>query len=197
MFKSEAQVTIGGQIDIRVGLPQVVVVNRTPRPQPVPRRQPRVIVTERIPNPQPIPRRPQRVIITERIPNPQPCDGVRGSLGLIMNQNNGPRFDYHVVDASVEYFGNNELDLVLHLNTGDVMVIAMVESNPNDFNFHYYCNPNGYNNTILGITLNNAPIALNSAAVSLQPRGHNGYTAVLNLHSTNNGDFNGTVNHIN
>ena len=177
-FKSDAQVRIGGQIDIRIGLPEVVVVNRAPRPAPIPRR-----------------RRP--VIVRERIPNPEPCNCEGRSLGVIMNQNSGPRFDYHVVDASIEYFTNNELDLTLNLDTGDVMVITMVEANPNDYNFHFYSNPNGYNNTILGITLNNAPVDLNSAAVSLQPKGQYGFTAVLNLHSVYNGDFNGTVNHIN
>ncbi len=170
----EAQVSVGGQIDIRIGLPEVVVINRAPQPRRVPQ-----------------PRRRPPIVVTERVPAPRPCD-CDHSLGTIMNQNNGPRFDYYVLDASVNYLPNHELDLILNLDTGDTMVISMIEVNPQDYNFHYHCNPRIQSNTITAIHINNAPIALHSAAVSLQPNSR-GFNAVLNLHSVHNGDYNGTV----
>lgn len=175
-LKTEAQVRIGGQIDINIGIPEVVVINRrAPRPAPAPRK-----------------RRP--VVIRERIPAPVPTPREIVSLGTIMNQNNGPRFDYYVVDTHIKAFRNNELDLTFNLDTGDILTITMLELNPNDYNYHFYKRPNAYNNTILNIKLNGNPIALNSASVSLQPIGRNGYTAVLNIHSIRHGDYNGTIN---
>jgi len=137
---------------------------------------------------------PVVVITRPQTPNHPVYTGP--SNGTIMNQNNGPRFDYQVVSASVVELPNYNIDLVLHLDTGDVMTIAMQEVNYNDYNYHYYAQPNGYNNTIYDIKFNNVSIPMNSAAVSLQPKGNAGYTAVLNLHSIYDGDFNGTVNNV-
>jgi len=180
--KVDAQITVGGQIDVRINFPEIVINNPTPRKSPAPRKKRPVVVRERIPE----------VIVIDREPRRAPSR----SLGTIMNQNSGPRFDYHVINANVREFRNNELDLVLNFNTGDVMVITMVELNRNDYNFHYSHKPNRHNNSILNITLNNMPIDLNNASVSLQPSGHNGFTAVLNLHSLYHGDYNRTVNAI-
>lgn len=177
VFTMDAQVIIDGQIDIRIDGPDIVITNRTPERQTIPRKR-------------------QPVIVTERIPAPEHPIYSGPSDGTIINQNNGPRFDYQVVDASVVQLSNYNLDLVLQLDTGDIMTIAMQESNYNDYNFHYYERPNGHNNTIYDIRLNNVSIPLNSAAVSLQPKGNRSYTAVVNLHSLYDGDFNGTVENI-
>ena len=171
---AKAQVSIGGQIDINIGLPDIVVVKPAPKKKRAPRRKRPVVIRDRGP-------------VYER---------VEYSYGTIRNQNNGPKFDYQVVEASIVSFSKSELDLILHFDTGDIMAISMHEANFNDYNFHYYNSPNDCNNTIESITINDTPIALNNAAVSLQPK-DDSYTAVVNLHSLYDGDFNGTVKHIN
>ena len=173
-----AQIRIGGQIDINIGLPEIVVINRAPKPAPTPRKRRPVIVRERIPT--------------------EPCNCEKDiTMGTIINQNNGVRFDYNITNASLRSFPNDELDLVLNFDTGDVMVVSMIEANPNDCNFHFSPRFNRYNNTIYNITLNGKSIALNSGAVSLQYNGYKFFNVVLNLHSKHFGNYNGTINGVN
>ena len=117
-FSMNAQVTIGGRVDVRLDIPvpEVVIINDIPRRRPVPRDNGPVVVIERK---TPVSNRPV-------------YDGP--SNGTIMNQNNGPRFDYQVVGAKVVKLPNYNIDLVLHLDTGDVMTILMQEENHNDYN---------------------------------------------------------------
>jgi len=175
LLNSEAQVRIGGSIDIdiRVGLPDIIV-------RPVPRKR----------APKPRPKRP--VIIKKRTPQHVPCNCNTESYGDIINQNNGPRIDYQVIEGNVNFYNNNEIDLIFNLDSGDQMVITLLELKSNDYNFHYRNRPRGNSNSILQISINGINIPLNNAAVSLQPS-NGGYSAVLNIHTRNDGDFNGTV----
>ncbi|MUU79469.1 hypothetical protein [Winogradskyella endarachnes] len=173
ILNTDAQVRIGGgvEIDIRVDLPEIIV-------KPAPREN----------KPVPKPKRP--IIIKERLPKEEPCHCNVESYGQIMHQNNG-RVDYSVVDGFINYYENSEIDLVFNLESGDQMMITVLELNSNDYNFHY--NANRQSNAILNVSINGVDVALNSGAVALQPT-NDGYNIVLNLHSAFDGSFHGTVN---
>lgn len=105
-FTTDAQVRVGGQIDISIDLPEIIIPRRVPRER--------------------VPKRKRPVVIRDRGPV---YESTNYSLGSIGNQNNGAWFDYDVINARVIAFSNNELDAVLELHTGDTMIISMQKAN--------------------------------------------------------------------
>lgn len=177
-----SQIVIGGgiSIDIKLPLPEVVIIGKTPR---------------RAPTPQPRPR-----------PRPRPtdchsCDGNHHhentySYGEIQNQNGpGGRYIYAVQQAQLTPLNNGEEVVTYQLNSGDILELFIITANTNDYNYHSYadnCSCN-HNNRITKVLLNGQYLPLRDGSLSLQPK-NNGFHSVINLHSIHEGDFNGTVN---
>lgn len=171
-----SQVTVSGGVSIDVNLPipkEIVIVGETPRRAPTPRPQPQ-------PRPRPIPRNVEVF-----------------SYGEIQNQN-GPvgRQIYTVTNAQLGDAGNGVEVVSYELDSGDILELFISTANPNDYNYHAYNNHHSsqYNNTIHKVLLNGHYLELRDGSLSLQPKDQYGFHSVINLHSTYEGDFNGTVN---
>ena len=177
-----SQIRIGGDISIEIKLPipEVVTVDRSPR---------------RVPAPQP-----------EQCPTPRRrrhhCNSYCNhnnlfNYGEIQNQN-GPLGNeiYSVLNAHIVSLQNREEIITYELDSGDVLELFIVTLNPNDYNYHTYSNRYkcNKNNHIAKVTLNGEYIDLRDSSLSLQPRGSNRFHSILNIHSVYEGDFNGTVN---
>jgi len=79
-------------------------------------------------------------------------------------------------------------ELSFTFDSGDVLSMIIYTAQTNDFNYHF----NSPGNAITNVKLNGYPIAIRDAGLSLQPKNQN-FTAVINVHTINEGDFNGTV----
>ena len=173
-FSLKAQVRIGGDIsiDVSIGKPQpgVVVVDRRPEN---PRQNRRVV------------NKPRRTGNHHEVYN----------YGTIRNQN-GPYGlqDYYVKKATIEPLRNGLENVVYYLNTGDVLELTIATANPQDYNYHIYNRRSHGTNSIVKVLLNNKFLDLRSGSLSLQPKGNQGFDSIINLQSTYEGDFNGTVN---
>lgn len=170
---AQAQVRIGGSVDISINLPtpKVIIVKEEPRPvyTPKPHKKPKA-----------------------HKPKKHHCEEVVYALGSIRNQNGRYNsFDWLIVDASLENLGNGLERLTYFTNTRETIEIIIHTNNPNDYNYHFTRNPHCTANTIISVAMNGYAIALHQGSLSLQP-GHQLH-AVLNLDSCNEGTFNGTV----
>lgn len=116
--------------------------------------------------------------------------------GMIMNQNNGSvaRIDYEVDSAHIKSLGGNEYLVYYRFTTSDSMSIHITKATQ-DLNYHY---PKPETeNQILKVYFNQDSLDLDNAAISIQPREeYNGYHTVVNVHTNNMGQFNGTVNQV-
>lgn len=177
-----AQITVDGQIDIAINIPVPEIV---------------IVVDDPVPAPQPKPA-PEEIIIIEDEPEIIPVDGYpKNAQGTIINQN-GPfegRIDYKVQSAVLEDLTVGE-KLSFILDSGDVLSMIIYTKNYDDINYIYYddgCfNCNDQENSIVHPRLNGFALAVRNANLSLQTNNQH-FTAVLNLHTLNEGDFNGTV----
>lgn len=175
-----AQIIADGQIDITINLPipEVVIIQDNPIPAPKPHPTPEIIIIdneEPYPSPKHVPRR------------------YTNSQGTIMNQN-GPfdgRIDYQVVSTNLSALNQGE-ELSFTFDSGDVLSMVILTAQPNDFNYHYCTHCKGQKNAIVDVKLNGHSIAMRDASLSLHLNNQH-FTAVVNVHSLDEGDFNGTV----
>jgi len=172
-----SQITIGGQIAVDVHINAPI---------------PEVIIAERRPNPRIISKPPSPLIhICDHS-----CDhNTPVYFGEIMNQN-GPygRQIYGVLRAQLQTFTNGLEQLIYEFDNGDILEISIVTANSNDYNYHSYHNCDcEQKNRIIEVLINGNSIELESGSLSLQPQS-GGFHTVLNLHSVQEGDFNGTIN---
>ena len=173
-FLSNAQVRIGGGISIDIDLPLPEIVVEKKRPIPAPQRYPKQ-------------KRKQRTV-NRPVYN-------KHSLGSINNQNRRDgSYNYHVINASIAKADYNTESILYEFDNGETLELIIATTNPHDYNYHFYNNrgPHG-GNQIQVILLNGYELPAHSASLSLQPK-RIGYHSVLNLHSVNEGNFNGTVN---
>ncbi|MHA7057312.1 hypothetical protein ACWGOQ_0008850 [Aquimarina sp. M1] len=180
---AHSQVVIGGGVSVDVNIdlpiPDVVVIGRKEGPRR--RTKPRVVT------------KPRKPVIHSCN---QGCNHHNGSVfGEIQNQN-GPygRQIYNVVQARLSGYQNGLEKVIYRLNSGDILELIIATANENDYNYHNYSNCEcSQNNRIIEVLLNGQYIPLRDGSLSLQPR-NGGFHSVINLHSQNEGDFNGTVN---
>ncbi|TKD62461.1 hypothetical protein [Flavobacterium sp. ASW18X] len=177
---TNAQVHIGGHIEIGIDLPEVVVINRR-RPAP-PRRQPA----------------PHRCTIQ--------CN--HHNLGKITHQNYGSVYSFYVEDALANIESHGEIFISLFLDDGNQMEIYLKEYNRHNPNFNYYKLDDddydddnmhhNYNlsNRIIEVRLNGRKIKLRNGAISLQAHRDQTFGLILNLHSRKEGNFNGKVSSV-
>ena len=181
-----SQVRVGGgvfvDVTIDVPIPDVVVIGKRPKPRP----KPRVV------------KKPRKSVIhtCNHGCNHNNNNYDHYDFGEIQNQN-GPygRQIYQVNQAHIEGLNNGLERVVYQLNSGDALELVIATANHNDYNYHS-CHHNNchQNNRIIEVLLNNQSLPLRDGSLSLQPKGQNRFHSVINLHSVNEGDFNGTVN---
>ncbi|MEM6807297.1 MAG: hypothetical protein AAF696_38200 [Bacteroidota bacterium] len=113
--------------------------------------------------------------------------------GRISVQNQVPREEFDVVGAAVVWIERNIYSLTYLLDTGDTYEIIFAKCSK-DFNYHFP--RNNTENKILEIFWNNVSFPLRDAALSLQPQRGINFTAIINIHSLDFGDWQGTVREI-
>ena len=139
----------------------------------------------------------------EPTPIPAPCyfcDQVpiggpsTEAVGEISQQNAGPKRNFQVEEAALFWLEDNVYALQYIFTTGDQLEIILAEATQ-DFNYHF---PKPFSeNQILEVFFNEAFLELKDAALSLQPRPEaGGFHTVVNIHTLDFGDWNGTVNRV-
>jgi len=127
---------------------------------------------------------PEVVIIQDNpIPEPKP----HPTPEIIIIDNEEPQ----VVSTNLSALNQGE-ELSFTFDSGDVLSMVILTAQPNDFNYHYCTHCKGQKNAIVDVKLNGYSIAMRNASLSLQPNNQH-FTAVVNVHSLDEGDFNGTV----
>ncbi|GAA3520647.1 hypothetical protein GCM10022393_38600 [Aquimarina addita] len=178
---SFAQIRVGGGVsvgvNIHIPIPDVVVVTRSPQPRNVPKATRPIIHT---------------------------CDHIcthdrnygNFSFGKIQNQNGSQgNYVFHVTNALLEDVSGHKEKIIYYLDTNEILELIISTQNPDDYNYHFVRNMNRYQgNVILAVLLNGQEIALNNGSLSLQPLVNKGFHSVINLHTEQEGSFNGTVN---
>lgn len=114
--------------------------------------------------------------------------------GEISVQNAGPKEVFQVDSASLQWLEENRYVLSYYFTSGDYLDIYIAEVT-HDFNYHF---PKPIEeNQILEVYFDDELLDLDNAALSLQPRPSEGsFHTVVNIHTLNAGDWNGTVNKV-
>ena len=113
--------------------------------------------------------------------------------GEISVQNDGPKEVFSIEGAAVVWEEGDLYTLTYLLDTGDSFELVFKRCR-DDLNYHY---PRACpENQILDVYFNDTPMNLWDAALSLQPKNQQAFTAVINLHTHRFGDWHGTVQEI-
>lgn len=125
--------------------------------------------------------------------NPQTSLSAQGSID---QQNAGPKVTYTISKAFVVLSQNdNNLHVVRYKFTSGDSLDLIVTKRTSDYNYHFPGSEK--ENTLLSATFNNITLKLKESAVSIQPRpDEKKFHTVVNVHSLDLGDFNGTVNSV-
>lgn len=161
---SEAQIRIGGGVNIDICLPVPEIIITNPRPQ---RRVER-------------PRRRTRRVIRNR--DYERCEEVR-FYGEVVNQYRGRDIIQKVVDIDIIENRNGIVEVAAFLNGGDVLSFTLKTLNFNDYNYHYNFNRRARENRILEIRFNDRLLPVKDGSISLQPKPRGNYEVVLNIHN--------------
>ncbi|VXB84292.1 conserved exported hypothetical protein [Flavobacterium sp. 9AF] len=172
--KVNAQVRIGGSVDISINFPS-----------------PKVIIVKEEPRPVYKHKEPKKCKVYK--PKKHHCEPYPEVLGVITNQNGRyDRVDLAILDVTIENIGNGLESVTYFTNTNETLEIIIRTNNPNDYNYHYSTNPHCAANVIVSVALNGYEMPLRDGSISLQPGRQ--LHSVVNLHSFYEGNFNGTVN---
>lgn len=178
---ANAQVRIGGNINIGISLPEIIVRN----PQPPVRRVPRVI------------KRKRRRVVKRRVHTcHNHCVCNVGSLGSIRNQFHGDIQNFEVIDVAIVNRPDGIIEVTAYLNGGDEMFFAVINEDRNNYNYHYDCNSRNYQNRILEVSYNNRILPLTSGSISIQPKQQGNFAVVINTHGIHGDNFHGSFSTI-
>lgn len=134
---------------------------------------------------------PDNCYLCETIPQGGPATLAEGEIS---QQNAGPKRVFQVAEASIVWIENNVFSLKYWFTSEDCLELIIAEVNQ-DYNYHYPKPPS--ENQILEVYFNENFIELRDAALSLQPRPDDGgFHTVVNVHTLDFGDWNGTVNRV-
>lgn len=113
--------------------------------------------------------------------------------GNITKQNDGPLVTYQTDSAFVRAEGNQYI-FKLYFTSRDSLT-CYLDKQTTDFNYHSDA-ATGANKLVM-VLLNADTLQLNSSAISIQPKADiQRFHTVTNLHSSNKGDLNGTVDKV-
>jgi hypothetical protein len=114
------------------------------------------------------------------------------ALGAIDQQNAGPKVTYTIDEAFVTPEHNGVYLVRYRFASHDSLDLIIVRRTT-DYNYH--SDKASAQNELSYAIFNQDTLTLNASAVSIQPRpDENRFSTVVNVHSTQHGDFNGTVN---
>ena len=122
-------------------------------------------------------------------------DNAAHALGSLDKQNSGPKVTYIVDTAYLRHLKQAYTYQVMYkFTTPDSLQLVLVKVT-SDYNYHY---PKpGTENQLLYAIFNRDTLDLKESALSVQPRSDGGsFTTVINLHTNNAGDFNGTIDKV-
>ncbi|MEL6254808.1 MAG: hypothetical protein AAFR87_22575, partial [Bacteroidota bacterium] len=118
---------------------------------------------------------------------PEDADFAQGEISV---QNDVPKEVYTIEGAAVVWEEGDLYTLTYLLDTGDSFELVFKRCR-DDLNYHY---PRSCpENQILDVYFNDTPMNLWDAALSLQPKSQQTFTAVVNIHTHRLGDWHGTV----
>ena len=114
--------------------------------------------------------------------------------GSIIQQNIEPRQIFKVEEGSIVWVDDQIYSLLFVLDNRDRLEL-MIARTTQDFNYHFPVSSG--ENQILEVYLNDEKLRLKGAVLSLQPKmDTKSFTAVINIHTQQLGDWNGTVRYI-
>lgn len=115
---------------------------------------------------------------------------ARFAEGEISVQNDGPRETFYIESGAIVWEEGDLYTLTYLLDTGDSFELVFKKCS-DDLNYHY---PRACpENQILDVYFNDQPMNLWDAALSLQVKNKQAFTAVINIHTHRFGDWHGTV----
>jgi hypothetical protein len=120
--------------------------------------------------------------------DPRTATTASGSLD---QQNAGPKVTYTVAKASVFPTANGIYVLRYNFTSNDSMDLVVVRRTT-DYNYH--SDNQVAKNSLAQVIFNRDTLQLNASAVAIQPlTDQNRFSTVVNVHTVEKGDFNGTV----
>lgn len=122
------------------------------------------------------------------------ADAMVGAKGTIDQQNAGPKVTYTVESAYLTTLENGSHLLHYRFTSHDSLELVIGKRSA-DYNYHSVATSD--ENILLSVSFNNTPMPLKESDVSIQPRSdENRFHTVVNVHTQDKGDFNGTVNSV-
>lgn len=123
------------------------------------------------------------------------ADAIVHAEGTIDQQNAGPKATYTVESAYLTTLENGTHLLHYRFTSQDSLEL-FIGKRSEDYNYH--SDATSDQNVLLRVTFNNSALVLkDGTAVSIQPRSdENRFHTVVNVHTVDKGDFNGTVNSV-
>ena len=122
------------------------------------------------------------------------ADAIVGAEGTIDQQNAGPKVTYTVESAYLTTLENGS-HLLHYRFTSEDSLELLIGKRSADYNYHSAATSD--ENILLSVSFNNTPLLLKESDVSIQPRSdENRFHTVVNVHTQEKGDFNGTVNSV-
>lgn len=120
------------------------------------------------------------------------ADAIVHAEGTIDQQNAGPKVTYTVESAYLTTLENGTHLLHYRFTSQDSLEL-LIGKRSADYNYH--SDATSDQNVLLSVAFNNSAMALEGSAVSIQPRSdENRFHTVVNVHTLDKGDFNGTIN---
>ncbi|MBT1705844.1 hypothetical protein [Chryseosolibacter indicus] len=114
--------------------------------------------------------------------------------GSIDQQNAGPKVTFVVDEAYVVLSEDDKnLHVVRYQFSSNDYLDLIIAKRTSDYNYHFPGSKN--ENTLVSAIYNGKALSLKESAVSIQPRPEeDSFHTVVNVHTNDAGDFNGTVN---
>lgn len=114
--------------------------------------------------------------------------------GTIEKQNSSAKVVYVVAEGALHEVGGNLYVINVAFDNGESLELTVTKKT-NDYNFHFPGSES--DNQFVSAIFNGTPLTLHESAVAIQPQtGDNKLNVVANIHSVDNGDFNGTLTRI-
>lgn len=121
-------------------------------------------------------------------------DAIAQAEGAIDQQNAGTKVTYTIESAYLTTLENGTHLLHYRFTSHDSLEL-LIGKRSADYNYH--SDAVSDQNVLLSASFNNSPMALEGSSVSIQPRSdENRFHTVVNVHTLDKGDFNGTVNKV-
>jgi len=127
--------------------------------------------------------------------NSSGLDKAALATGSIDMQNNGPHVTYDIAAAYVsKVSGANVFKITFKFTSTDSLML-IIAKNTNDYNYHFPASAK--ENQLLYVVFDRDTLELSESAVSIQPRSQsNTFSTVTNIHTSDHGDFNGTIENV-